>query len=174
MDIFDTFFNKKELEGDNEPEENDIIEGELNDDEPNVWEYITNLIQNAETVTDGTLAWMIGERVRKEVLFITDAEKGTEILEALGNRLSKDMDEFYNYEYLLDSIAIAEAFPDMTIYNDLAETLSLEQLNTIANLDDDLERTYYTELCRAEKWDMRTLRQKIGRDTFAQEFKKED
>jgi predicted nuclease of restriction endonuclease-like (RecB) superfamily len=55
----------------------------------------------------------------------------------------------------------AEEFPDPKIVHALSGQLSWTHFRRIIYLDDPLKRDFYAEMCRIEKWNTRTLHQKI-------------
>ena len=59
-------------------------------------------------------------------------------------------------------IRFAEVFPDLNILSTLSKELSWSHFVAIIPLKDDLHRDFYAEMCRLERWSVRTLRQKIG------------
>jgi predicted nuclease of restriction endonuclease-like (RecB) superfamily len=59
-------------------------------------------------------------------------------------------------------VRFAEVFPDEKILHTLCAKLSWSHFRLIIYLDDDLKRDFYAEMCRIERWSVRTLRQKIG------------
>ncbi|MFO0178217.1 MAG: DUF1016 N-terminal domain-containing protein, partial [Planctomyces sp.] len=56
----------------------------------------------------------------------------------------------------------AEVFPDEQIVDALRSQLSWTHFRELLPIDDGLKRDFYTELCRVERWSVRTLRHKIG------------
>jgi predicted nuclease of restriction endonuclease-like (RecB) superfamily len=59
-------------------------------------------------------------------------------------------------------VQFAEGFPDERIVVTLSRQLGWSHFVAIIPLDDDLKRDFYAEMCRIERWSVRTLRQKIG------------
>jgi predicted nuclease of restriction endonuclease-like (RecB) superfamily len=59
-------------------------------------------------------------------------------------------------------IQFAEAFPDELIVVTLSRELGWSHFVAIIPLDNDLKRDSYSEMCRIERWSVRTLRQKIS------------
>jgi predicted nuclease of restriction endonuclease-like (RecB) superfamily len=53
-------------------------------------------------------------------------------------------------------------FPDETIVVTLSQQLSWSHVHALLPIKDPLAREFYAEMCRIERWDVRTLRQKIG------------
>jgi len=58
-------------------------------------------------------------------------------------------------------IKFAEAFPDEAIVTALSTAVSWSHVIEILPLKQPLEREYYAELCRIERWRVRTLRERI-------------
>ncbi|GAG99096.1 unnamed protein product, partial [marine sediment metagenome] len=58
-------------------------------------------------------------------------------------------------------VQFAEVFSDMEIVVTLSRQLSWSHFVAILPLKDDLQRDFYAEMCRVERWSVRTLRKKI-------------
>ena len=56
----------------------------------------------------------------------------------------------------------AEAFPDEQIVSTLSAVLSWTHFRQLIYLERPLQREFYAEMCRIERWSTRTLEQKIG------------
>ncbi len=59
-------------------------------------------------------------------------------------------------------IMFAESFPDGEIVSTLSRQLSWSHVIEILQLKDPLQRDFYAEMCRIERWGVGTLRAKIG------------
>ncbi len=59
-------------------------------------------------------------------------------------------------------IQLAEVFPDREIVVTLSRQLGWSHFLAILPLRDSLQRDFYAEMCRMERWSVRTLRAKIG------------
>ncbi len=59
-------------------------------------------------------------------------------------------------------IALAEAFPDAKIVAILSRELGWSHFVELIPLKKPLQRDFYAEMCRLERWSVRALRQKIG------------
>jgi predicted nuclease of restriction endonuclease-like (RecB) superfamily len=68
----------------------------------------------------------------------------------------------YSEKGLRRMIQFAETFPDAEIVAALSRDLSWSHFVELIPLDEPLKRNFYAELCRAERWNVRTLRHKIG------------
>ena len=58
-------------------------------------------------------------------------------------------------------VRCAEAFPDLKIVHALSAQLSWTHLRRVVYIDDPLKRDFYAEMCRIERWNTRTLHDKI-------------
>ena len=59
-------------------------------------------------------------------------------------------------------VRFADAFPDQRDCLDTVETIGLESFcRDHSYRKTDLERDFYAEMCRVERWSVRTLRAKI-------------
>lgn len=63
-------------------------------------------------------------------------------------------------------IQFAELFPDKEIVSGLTRQLSWSHFRLLLPLKDPLKRDFYAEMCRVEKWNVRTLEKKIGSMLF--------
>ena len=61
---------------------------------------------------------------------------------------------------------LAERFPEGEIVATLSQQLSWSHFVEIIPLEDQLKRTFCAEMCRVERWSVRTLRHKIGHLLF--------
>lgn len=112
------------------------------------------------------LYWHVGQRIRREVLKQGRAGYGEEILATLSQQLTKDYGKGFNLSALTRMAKFAEAFPDEAIVAALSQQLSWSHFIEILPLKQPLEREYYAELCRVERWSVRTLRERIGSQLY--------
>lgn len=64
-------------------------------------------------------------------------------------------------------VQFAEVFPDPKILTSLMTKLGWTHFLHLIRLDDPLKRDFYAEMCRIEKWNTRTLHQKIQSLVFS-------
>ena len=107
------------------------------------------------------LYWRIGKRINKEVLKGERAEYGEKILVTLSQELTRDYGKGFNYSALTRMVRFAEVFPDEQIVVTLIRQLSWSHFVALIPLKDPLQRAFYAEMCRVERWSVRTLRKKI-------------
>src|SRR5581483_1432151 len=108
------------------------------------------------------LYWRIGKRIRQDILKEKRAEYGEEIVATLSRQLTEEYGSGWSRHNLARMIQFAELFPDQNIVATLSQQLGWSHFKEIIPLDDELKRDFYAEMCRIERWSVRTLRQKIG------------
>lgn len=118
----------------------------------------------ARTVDAGltTLYWHVGQRVRQDILKNKRADYGGQIVVALGQQLEREFGRGFGEKNLRRMIRFADVFPDRKIVASLMRELTWTQFIELTPLDKPLQRDFYAEMCRMERWSVRTLRQKIG------------
>jgi hypothetical protein len=119
--------------------------------------------QTARMVNAGLtlLYWHVGDRVRREVLQEKRAEYGSEIVQTLATKLVEEFGRGFGEKSLRHMIRFTEAFPDERIVSALLRHLSWSHFLAILYLKDPLQRDFYAEMCRVERWSTRTLQARI-------------
>jgi predicted nuclease of restriction endonuclease-like (RecB) superfamily len=107
------------------------------------------------------LYWQIGHRVRKDILKEARADYGEQIVHSLSGQLTSEFGRGFTKTNLFNMVRFAEVFPEPMIVHALSEKLNWTHLRQIIYLDDPLKRDFYAEMCRMERWNTRTLNQKI-------------
>lgn len=107
------------------------------------------------------LYWRIGKRIREDVLKGVRAEYGKEIVVSLSRQLVLDYGNNFSEKNLRRMIQFADVFPSKEIVVSLIRQLSWTHFLALIPLKDALRREFYAEICRIERWSVRTLRQKI-------------
>ena len=112
------------------------------------------------------LYWRIGQRIRSEVLGDKRADYGAEIVVSLSRQLTSDYGRSFSDKNLRHMMRFAEGFPDETIVSTLSRQLGWSHFLEILYLKDEIKRDFYAEMCRLERWSVRTLRERIGSMLF--------
>jgi hypothetical protein len=107
------------------------------------------------------LYWEVGQRLRTEILKEKRASYGEEICSTLSNELKGEFGGGFSRPNLTRMIRFAEVFPDRQIVAALSRQLSWSHFVEIIYLPVDLQRDFYAEMCRLERWSVRTLRAKV-------------
>lgn len=107
------------------------------------------------------LYWRIGERIHKEVLNEKRADYGKQIIASLALQLTAEYGGSFSEKNLRRMMQFAEVFPDREIVVSLIRQLSWTHILAVIPIEDRLKRAFYIEMCRLEKWSVRTLRERI-------------
>jgi predicted nuclease of restriction endonuclease-like (RecB) superfamily len=107
------------------------------------------------------LYWQIGERINNEVLKNNRAEYGKEIVVSLARQLTAEFGGGWGDKQLRLCMKFAQTFSDLQIVYTLCRQLSWSHLRLVMFIDDELKRLFYIEMCKLEKWSVRTLRERI-------------
>ncbi|PIS02279.1 MAG: hypothetical protein COT85_05785 [Chlamydiae bacterium CG10_big_fil_rev_8_21_14_0_10_42_34] len=113
-----------------------------------------------------TAFWKVGERIRKETLQEGRADYGKEIVVTLSRQLVADYGNSFTDKNLRRMIQFSELFPNEQIVVTLSRQLSWSHFVTLLPIKDSIKRDFYAEMCRIEKWNVRTLRAKIDSMLF--------
>ena len=125
------------------------------------------ILATRQTVAQGVnsalvvLYWRIGQRIRTDILKEKRAGYGEKIVHALGAQLSAEFGRGFTKRNLFNMVRFAEVFVDLEIVHALSAQLSWTHLRRIIYLDEPLKRDFYAEMCRMERWNTRTLNQKV-------------
>lgn len=106
--------------------------------------------------------WRIGKRLLTENLTNGRGEYGQQILASLAQQLEREYGKGFSYSALTRMARFAELFPDERILASLIQELTWTHFIALLPLKDPLAREFYAEMCRVERWSVRTLRQKIN------------
>jgi predicted nuclease of restriction endonuclease-like (RecB) superfamily len=112
--------------------------------------------------TQTLLCWHMGRRLDREHLQGERAAYGKQILVTVSRELTADYGRGFSYAEIARMIQFAQAFPKEAIVVTLSQQLSWSHFHALLPIKDPLARDFYAEMCRIERWDVRTLRQKIG------------
>lgn len=107
------------------------------------------------------LYWEVGRRIRTDILGNKRASYGEEILPTLSAKLVPEFGEGFSQRNLARMIQFAEVFPVQEIVSTLSRQLGWSHFVEIVPLKDQLQREFYAEMCRLERWSVRVLREKI-------------
>ena len=123
-------------------------------------------VAQTANATQTMLYWHIGLRVQREVLKNGRAEYGEQIVSTLSTQLAAEYGQAFGVRSLRRMVQFAEVFPDEAVVAALSRQLSWSHFIEILPLKQPLEREYYAELCRVERWSVRTLRERIGSQLY--------
>ena len=107
------------------------------------------------------LFWRIGQRIHTEVLAGQRAGYGEEILPTLAEQLARDYGRGFGEKNLRRMVKFAATFPEEPIVATLSRQLSWSHFVLLLALKEPLQRDYYAQMAGAERWSVRTLRERI-------------
>ncbi|MBH2534042.1 DUF1016 family protein [Serratia marcescens] len=107
------------------------------------------------------LYWRIGQRIYTQVLAGRRAEYGEEVLPTLAAQLVQEYGGSFAVKNLRRMVQFASTFPDEQIVVSLIRQLSWTHFIALIPLKDPLQRDYYVQMASAERWSVRTLRERI-------------
>jgi predicted nuclease of restriction endonuclease-like (RecB) superfamily len=105
------------------------------------------------------LYWSIGNYIIAELGYEFSSGYGTQILATLSQELTNKFGKGYTYSALNRMVKVAETF-DEQIFATLSRKLSWSHFIELIYIEDATKRLFYQQMCVAEKWSIRTLRQK--------------
>jgi predicted nuclease of restriction endonuclease-like (RecB) superfamily len=127
------------------------------------------LIEQARDATARTvnsalvlLYWSIGDRIRRDILQEKRADYGKQIVGALSRQLAAEYGKGFTDDNLFRMIQLAEVFPESEIVGALSRQLGWSHFLLLLPIKDGLKRDFYAEMCRVERWSVRTLRDKMN------------
>lgn len=112
------------------------------------------------------LYWHVGNRVRKEILKEERAEYGRSIVVSVARQLMFHYGKGFSEKSLRRMIQFGEIFTDEQVILSLARQLTWTHFMVLLPIKDTLKRDFYAEMCRIEKWNVRTLENKIDSMLF--------
>lgn len=119
--------------------------------------FVAQTVNGALTM----LYWRIGKRINEEVLEGKRAGYGKAVVATLGKQLSEQYGPSFSEKNIRRMMQFHEVFPDERIVVSAIRQLSWTHFIALIPLKDPLQREFYAEMCRLEKWSVKTLRDKM-------------
>ncbi len=112
------------------------------------------------------LYWQIGQKIATELLTDGRASYGQEILPTLSAKLVPTYGKGFSRRNLARMLSFVQAFPDAQMVATMSQHLGWSHVVEILPLKAPLEREFYAEMCRIERWSVRTLRERIASQLY--------
>jgi predicted nuclease of restriction endonuclease-like (RecB) superfamily len=109
----------------------------------------------AVNATMSMLYWQIGTKINAE-------NYGKQIVATLWRQLETEYGTSFSEKNLRRMMQFAKVFPDEKIVVSLIRQLSWTHILALIPIDDPLKREFYIEICKLEKWSVRTFRERIN------------
>lgn len=108
------------------------------------------------------LYWNVGKRIKEDVLRNQRAEYGKQVIITLSEQLIREYGKGWGEKQLRQCIQFAEIFPAKEIVYTLCRELSWSHIRLVMFMEDPLKRAFYIEICKLEKWSVRTFQERIN------------
>jgi len=125
---------------------------------------VSDAKQQASVAVNATLThmyWQIGLRISQEVLGGERAEYGKQIVASLAQQLTSEFGRGWSVRNLSYMVQFFETFPKAKIVHTLSAQLSWSHFKQLISLKDPLQREFYAQMCRIERWSVRELGSRI-------------
>jgi len=116
------------------------------------------VVANAEI---SQLYWRVGKRINEEILGNERAEYGKQVIINLARQLTAEYGRGWSDKHLRHCVNFALVFKDEQIVYTLCRQLIWSHIRMVLFISDPLKRDFYIEMCRLERWTVRTLRERI-------------
>lgn len=108
------------------------------------------------------LYWSIGKLIKTEVLRDKRAEYGKQVISSLSKKLTYEFGKGWSKQQLWNCLYAVETFKTHKIISTLSGELSWSHIKELIYIKDDLQREFYLQMCRNERWSVRQLRERIS------------
>jgi len=116
----------------------------------------------AVNATITMLYWQVGNRINTEILKEQRAEYGKQIVHTVSAQLTAEYGPGWGEKQLRHCIRFAQAITEKEIVYTLCRQLSWSHIRLVIFMEDELKRQFYLEICKIEKWSVRTFQDKIN------------
>jgi len=122
----------------------------------------------ATTVNIGIthLYWKIGQRINKEILKDKRAKYGKQIVATLSCELTNQFGRGFEERNLHRMMQFAQMFNDEKILSTVSTELNWSHFVILTMVKDRLQREFYMQMCRTERWSVRSLQNRIDSMLF--------
>ena len=105
--------------------------------------------------------WNIGKCINSNILENKRAEYGKQIVVSIARQLTKQYGKSFEEKNVRRMMQFAQVFNDEQNVVSLIRQLSWTHFIALIPIKDALQREFYTQMCRIEGWNVKTLREKI-------------
>jgi len=116
----------------------------------------------AVNATMSMLYWRIGFTINEELKqYDKQQNYGKQIVATLWRQLQDEYGTSFSEKNLRRMMQFSIAFPDEKMVVSLTRQLSWSHMKILIPIDDSLKRDFYIEMCKLEKWSVRTFQDRI-------------
>ena len=125
-------------------------------------EEARNYVASTANATMTLMYWKIGKRLSIELAENQESKYGKQILSQLATKLQMQFGERgFQEKNIRRMIQFALIYTDEQIVVSLIRQLSWTHFIALIPIKDHLKREFYAVMCQTERWNVKTLRQKI-------------
>lgn len=110
--------------------------------------------------------WNVAKRINNEILDNQRAEYGKQIVVSVARQLTVLYGRSFEEKNLRRMMQFAQIFNDEQIVVSLIRQLTWTHFIALIPIKVELQREFYTQMCRIEGWNVKTLRRKIDSMLF--------
>ncbi len=133
-----------------------------------LFDAITSLIDSSRSRVASTinseltlLYWNIGKQINDNILQSKRADYGKQTIVELSIKLTKLYGRGFSKRNLHNFLKFNELYDDIQIVQTLSAQLSWSHIYSILYIKDELKRDFYIQMCKHERWSVRTLQDRI-------------
>ena len=108
------------------------------------------------------LYWEVGHRIHVDLLEAERGGYGEQIVLTVSQQLVPAYGRGFGKTNLHRMVKFASLYPDREKVLTLSAGLSWSHFQLLLPIDDPLARDFYAEMCRVERWSVRTMRTKVA------------
>ncbi len=112
------------------------------------------------------LYWNIGKEINDNILQNKRADYGKQVLNNLSIELNNLYGRGFSKRNLRNFMLFNELYPTKQIVHSLSAQLSWTHIRYLLTIKDNLKREFYIQMCRHERWSVRTLHERISSMLF--------
>lgn len=134
-----------------------------------LYKSIISLIDNARKRVAATvnseltlLYWNIGKQINEKILQNKRADYGKQLIAGLSQKLTQQYGRGFSKRNLHNFVKFNELYTKQSIVQTLSAQLSWSHIYTILYIEDELKREFYIQMCKHERWSVRTLQDRIS------------
>lgn len=123
-------------------------------------------IAHAANSTITMTYWNVGKRINNDILLNERADYGKQTVADVSRHLVSKYGRTFEEKNLRRMMQFAQVFNDERIVATLWRQLSWSHFKLLIPLKNELQQLFYSQMCRIEGWNVRTLKEKIDNMMF--------
>jgi predicted nuclease of restriction endonuclease-like (RecB) superfamily len=125
-----------------------------------ILESKNRVIQSANSILT-MMYWEIGNTINQEILKKSRADYGKSIVVTLSRQLKQEFGNGFEEKNLRRMVQFATLFDKEKVVS-LMRELSWSHFLVVLPIEDEIQRDFYLQICKNEKWSVRTFRDRVN------------